>query len=267
MSLFHDIQASVLEEDKSLAAVLLKLKLLASHLESEPLAAWVRQELEGYETDEVPPYRIANVAYRGTFSGSFGSSLKNAPIPPALINEVAGEHFTRYKMKDSISAISALATETRRIDGGNLPILLQGKIHPDYVCNEVFGIISDADLVRILDTVRNRVLDFTIEIEKQHPDIREVNLVGAASKSEGAVTANANKLVQQIIFANHLTNNVIFEQDLEKILVDRVRRSDSNEGDKERMIDSIKSAGVKEIVKQVVQKAPDLVRLLSTLAQ
>ena len=267
MSLFQDIQASVLNEDKSLASVLLKLKLLASHLESEPLAAWVRQELEGYETDEVPPYRTANVAYRGTFSAPFGSEMKNAPIPPALINEIAGEHFTRYKLKTSISAISALTEGTLRIDGADLPLLLQGKVHPSYTCNEVFGIISATDLVRVLDAVRSKILDFTIAIGKQHPDIREVNLVGRASMPEGAVTASADKLVQQIVFTNNLTNNVIFEQDLEKILVDRVRRSDSNEGDKERMIDSIKSAGVKEIVKQVVQKAPDLVRLLSTLAQ
>ena len=49
MSLFHDIQASVLKEDESLASVLLKLRVLASHLESEPLATWIRQELGGVD--------------------------------------------------------------------------------------------------------------------------------------------------------------------------------------------------------------------------
>lgn len=270
MSLFQDIQESVLDEDKSLASVLLKLKLLASHLGSEPLAAWVRQELEGYETDEVPPYRTANAAYRGTFSGPFGSGVKNAPIPPALIYKIAGEDFTRCKIRDSISAISklALTKDFLRIDGANLVLLLQGKVYPDFTCNEVFGTISTTDLVRIIDAVRSKILDFTIEIEKQHPDIREVDLIRRVPESGGVVTANANRLVQQTFYANTLTNSVFaFEHDLERILVDRVRRSDSDDGEKDRMVDSIKSAGIQEVVKQIVRKTTDFFPLLSTLGQ
>lgn len=270
MSLLHDIQASVVKEDASLASVLLKLKLLANYLKSDPLATWVRQELEGYDADEVPPYRTANVAYRGTFSGPFGSRVENAPIPPALIEKFAGEHYTRYKLTESISAIRSLALTngTLRVDGADLILLLQGKVYAQYACNDVFGIISATHFVEVLDAVRSKVLDFTMAIGEQHPEIREVDLVGEDRNQGDVVTDDANRLVQQIIYANNVSNTIVtFEADLEKILVDRVRRSDSDEGEKGRMMDAIKRTGIQEVVKQLVQKTPDLLRYLSALGQ
>lgn len=268
MSLLHDIQASVVKEDESLASVLLKLRLLNSHLESEPLATWIRQELEGYGADEVPPYRTVGVTYKGTFSGPV-SRMENAPIPPALINKFAGEHFTHYKMKDSVSAITMLAqTDGARVDGSNLILLLQGKVYADYRCDDVFGTVSPTDFVGILDVVRSKILDFTIAIEKEHPDIREVDLGRKAPESNGGLTANANRIVQQTIYANNVTNVISFEADLGRTLDDRVRRSGSGEGERERIMDWIKSAGVQEVVKQIIQKTPDsILRLLPTLGQ
>ena len=265
MGLLHEIQASVLKEEQSLASILLQLQLLASRLGSKPLAAWIRQELEGYDAREVPAYRIAGVVYRGTFSEPFGSHVKNAPIPPDLIEQIAGEHWTRRPMTDSISAISKLARsdDTIRVDGSNLIHLLQGKIYPDRMCNEVLGIISNSDLVRILDVVRSRVLDFTIAIEKEHPEVRQVDSLGNGPDSGGAVTAGANRLVQQTIYAQNVTNAFSFEDDLERILLDRVERSDKSEKEKTRMVDLVKSAGVQEAVKQILQNAPDLLRLLA----
>ena len=92
--------------------------------------------------------------------------MENAPIPPALINKFAGEHFTHYKMKGSVSAITMLAqTDGARVDGSNLILLLQGKVYADYRCNDVFGTVSPTDFVGILDVVRSKILDFTIAIE------------------------------------------------------------------------------------------------------
>lgn len=269
MGLLHEIQTSVLKEEQSLASILLKLLLLASRLGSEPLAAWIRQELEGYDAGEVPAYRTVGVVYRGTFSGPLGSGVKNAPIPSALIEQIAGKLWTRRPMTDSISAISKFArsSDTLRIDGSNLILLLQGKIYPDYACNEVLGIVSSSDLVRILDVVRRRILDFTMAIEKEHPEVRQVDYLGDGPDSGGSVTAGANRLVQQTIYAKNVTNAFSFEDDLERILLDRVKRSGKSEKEKTRMVDLVRSAGVQEAMKQIVQKTPDLFRLLSALGQ
>lgn len=85
MSLLHEIQTSVVQEGANLGSVLLKLRLLAARLGSEPLGEWIKHESEGYPRDaEIPSYRVIGISYRGTFSGPFGSGIRNAQIPGYL---------------------------------------------------------------------------------------------------------------------------------------------------------------------------------------
>jgi hypothetical protein len=63
MSLLHDIQAAVLQEGTDLGPILLKVRLLAARLGSQPLADWVKHESEGYPAEAaVPDYRIIPVS-------------------------------------------------------------------------------------------------------------------------------------------------------------------------------------------------------------
>ena len=58
----------------------------------------MKHESEGYPSAaEVPDYRKIRVFYTGTFSGPFGSGIKNAPIPPYLIEKIAGKRWTLGK--------------------------------------------------------------------------------------------------------------------------------------------------------------------------
>ena len=65
MSLLHQIQESVVQENRDLGSVLLRLRLLASRLGSHILEEWVKHESEGYpnKVDE-PSYRIVGVSYK-----------------------------------------------------------------------------------------------------------------------------------------------------------------------------------------------------------
>lgn len=97
MSILYDIQSAVLQDDADLGPILLKLRLLAAHLGSRPLAEWVKHESEGYPADaELPDYRIIPVSYTASFSGPFGSGIKNAPISPYLIEKFAGKSWVQY---------------------------------------------------------------------------------------------------------------------------------------------------------------------------
>lgn len=207
MSLLHEIQAAVLNEDADLAPILLKLRLLASRIESQPLADWVRHESEGYPADaEVPDYRILPVSYKANFSGPLGSGIKNAPISPYLIEKFAGKQWVRYEMRESIAAVDDLLAHSTEggslgINAANLILLLQGKVYPDYACNSVTGTISRSALAAIRHSVRSRVLELTIELEKSIPEASSLSLgpAGAiASKSAAAATQIAN----QIIYGN-----------------------------------------------------------------
>lgn len=133
MSLLHEIQAAVLQDDSDLGPILLKLRLLAARLGAKPLADWVKHESEGYpDGAELPDYRVIPVSYTASFSGPFGSGIRNAPISPYLIEKFAGKSWVRYEMRQSIAAVDDLLGSSAKggslgINAANLILLLQGK--------------------------------------------------------------------------------------------------------------------------------------------
>jgi hypothetical protein len=171
------------------------------------LAEWVKHESEGYPSDaDLPDYRIISVSYTASFSGPLGSGIRNAPISPYLIEKFAGKSWVRYEMRQSIAAVDDLLGSSTKggslgINAANLILLLQGKVYPDYACNEVTGTISRASLAEIRHSVRSRVLELTIELEKSIPEASAVEL-GKADPSSNKNSAVATQIAQQIIYGN-----------------------------------------------------------------
>ncbi|MEW5948524.1 MAG: hypothetical protein AB1711_03840 [Thermodesulfobacteriota bacterium] len=206
MSLLQQIQESVVQEGSDLGSILLKLRLLAARLGSDILEEWVKHESEGYPKDaEVPSYRVVGVTYRGTFSGPFGSGINNAQIPPYLIEKYAGESWTKYEVRESIAAVDEMVKKSSDggsfgIDASNLILLLQGKVYEDYACNDVSGSISPTAFYEIQQTVRSRILELTLELEKSVPGAIHVAFGEAgANKKE---TEQVQQISQQIIYGN-----------------------------------------------------------------
>lgn len=208
MGLLLDIQSAVLQDQSSIAPILLKLRMLAARLGSQPLADWVKHESEGYPDDvDVPDYRVFGVSYRGTFSGPFGAGINNAPISPYLIEKFAGKSWTNYEMRSSIAEVDELLSNSKEsgtlnIEAANLILLLQGKIYSGYACNEVTGTISRASLAAIRHAVLNRVLELTLEIERSVPGATDVSL-GEAVTLSGNASGVTTQIAQQIIYGNY----------------------------------------------------------------
>lgn len=207
MNLLQEIQAAVLQDGSDLGPILLKLRLLAARIGSQPLAEWVKHESEGYPQDtELPDYRQIQVSYTANFSGPFGSGIQNAPIAPYLIKKFAGKHWARYSMRESIAAVDDLLSTSDKggdlgINSADLILLLQGKVYPDYACNSVTGRISRSSLASIRHAVRSRVLELTIELEKSVPEASMV-ILGVATAPSGTSAAAATQIAQQIIYGN-----------------------------------------------------------------
>jgi len=210
MSLLHEIQVAVLQEGSDLGPILLRLRLLAARIGSQPLAEWVRHESEGYPRDaELPDYRFIPVSYTANFSGPFGSGINNAPISPYLVKKFAGEHWVRYGMRECIAAVDDLLANAEDgghlgIDAADLILMLQGKVYADYACNSVTGRIPRSSLASIRHAVRSRVLELTLELEKSVPDAAAVT-IGPAALPSAPSAAAATQIAQQIIYGNYTT--------------------------------------------------------------
>ncbi|GAA6152158.1 hypothetical protein [Pseudoteredinibacter isoporae] len=210
MSLLQQIQESVVQDDADLSSILLKLRLLSARLGSNALEAWVRHESEGYPADiAVPSYRHVGVTYTGSFSGSFGAAIKNAQIPPYLIELHAGERWVNHEIRESVAAIGEMVRKNTTeggsfgIDASNLILLLQGKIYEDYSCVDVRGSISSTSLYEIQQSVRSRILELTIELERSVPGASHVAF--GAKEPEKKDAEKVQQISQQIIYGDVTT--------------------------------------------------------------
>ena len=207
MSLLQQIQESVVQEGADLGSILLKLRLLAARLGSDTLEEWVKLESEGYAEDAtVPSYRVVGVTYRGSFSGPFGSGIDNAQIPPYLIEQHAGNSWTKYEVRESIAAVDEMVRKNASdggsfgIDASNLILLLQGKVYEDYACNGISGSISPTSFYEIQQAVRNRILELTIELERCVPGA--VHVAFGSSSTDKNEAEQVQQISQQIIYGN-----------------------------------------------------------------
>lgn len=211
MALIHEIQKELLSDKADLASILLKLRFLAAKLGSHPLAAWVKHEAEGYPNNvDLPEYRELGMAYRGTFSGPFGSGIQNAPIPSVLIESIAGKQWSGYSLRQSVAAIDQLVSADKDGNGGvhldlsNLILVVQGKIYPNYVCNEIKGFISTAELREVQHVVRNRILELALEIEKSVPGIENIG-IGSDAMNTPSDSGKVSQIFYQTIHGS-MTN-------------------------------------------------------------
>jgi len=182
MTLLTDIQNDAIDASHDLGTLLRKCKLLASRLGSQPLEDWLLWESNGYPEDvEIPDYRIWPVQIRGHFEGPFGASVRNASIPTACIPESAQEAYRKYKCTQSIAGIEVLlkGDDTGRVvlhlNTGDIHLALGTKVYQGYNCLEAWGEFTQGNLVEILNSVRNRILDFVLAIGKEDPSAGEPN--------------------------------------------------------------------------------------------
>lgn len=108
MGLLSEIQNDAISGKSNVAALLRKCLLLAARVDSGLLEDWVKFELKGYPNDvEVPDYRDLELAFKGNFSGPFGAEMRNAPIPPNLIEQIIGDNrVNRFTARQPITTIS-----------------------------------------------------------------------------------------------------------------------------------------------------------------
>ena len=132
MSILNELQSDLVDTQKPISPILLKLRLLAAKLGSEDLEAWVKFESEGYPTEaELPDYRKLSMAMNGHFDFGFGKQLTNAPIPSLLVKQEVGEQWTYFSLRESAAAIDSMiesCNEGLSLDLSNLILVLQSKV-------------------------------------------------------------------------------------------------------------------------------------------
>jgi hypothetical protein len=195
MSLLREIQDAAVDGASDLESLLRKCRVLATRLRHDELKNWVISELDGYPKDvEVPQYRKLIGSCYGHFAGYGGSQVRNAPIPVTSIPEQLRDGITRWEIRQGVSALKSMVDTC---DGMNLDTgwpaeassVFGGQILRNMGLVQVWTSFSKCDVVGILSTIRNRILNFALEIEASYP---------AAGEAAPGVTPVPKEVVTQI---------------------------------------------------------------------
>lgn len=200
MTVLSDLIDSLIHSDRPIADTLRSAKVLASRLGSAELATWVDRELSGYPTrDSLPPYRKLQVLTLGDFSGPFGSSVRNSPVPYLVFPEQWREQAQYYFEMHGVAAIEEMLSGDKDVElqwDPNLTLILRDKVQMTggMVLTRLHSSLPRQELIGVLDEVRNRLLALVLDVEKENPD--------AGASGQRAEQPSPERVQQ--IFNNHI---------------------------------------------------------------
>lgn len=203
MTLLRKIQSDAVDSNVDISTLLRKCKILAARLKHKEFSNWVESELNGYKSNEdLPDYRIIDVQSYGNFSGPFGSGLKNAPIPPFCLPKKLRHLANKAYLTEGISHYSSLIKQDENTTlSSSWPAEVVARygenIYQNMNCIGAWRIIGSNQIQGLIDTVRNRVLSFVLEIESEAPNAGE-----ALPQETPIADSKLNQIYQTYILGN-----------------------------------------------------------------
>lgn len=144
-------------------------------LNNQELSNWAKAEAGGYEdTGALPDYRIFETEVRATFLGPFGSSLSNISIPQAVVEEAHRDTLFNVSIMQPVGELERLVSGNANNHSltfpwsGNTIMYYQRKeLYEDYALASAGKVLTTATMVGVLETIRARVVEFVLMIEKE----------------------------------------------------------------------------------------------------
>ena len=183
MELISQIINDLIDENKSLNSALLKTKVLASRIQNQELLNWVNNELSGYNNGNLPDYRreIPNELKGNFINGNM--KFTNTQIPTVGLDKNFEKKLRSNDFSESISSLESLVSkeESSTLSGAiraELASIIednwQSMGNPYLQLISVYKSISKSSVIEIITNVRNKLLDFMLELDGKYGDLAEI---------------------------------------------------------------------------------------------
>ena len=184
MKLISDIINELVDSEKSINSPLLKTKVLAHRIGNNELYEWASKELGGYQNDdeEVPSYRVRQGAIVGTFRNG-NTQYNHQPLLTSGINKDLRESLKTIYFYQSITALEYLLKEDNEGElakpfSAEMLSMISHSIrkmgNPYFEVINAASTISSSAVTDILSIIRNSLLDFMLEIDKEFGSITQI---------------------------------------------------------------------------------------------
>jgi hypothetical protein len=211
MGLLREIQDEVIDADRPLASVLRKARVLAAELDNEPLRQWASHELNGYPDEAaLPPYRaLRPVPVLGTFAGPFGQRVENMPIPPQAVDERLRDSWLfNFAFTEPVAsyeeALRANQADLKAPWPAEALVFARPRVLEAMQCMTAWRLLPRGLIVGVVDGVRNRLLEFVLELKREAPD------AGDVPASELPISKDqVTQIVNMTIYAGAVTDQSV----------------------------------------------------------
>ena len=224
-----DVVDSLTRGSSRVADTLRQSKILAHEIGLPEFRSWIDHELNGYSKDEqLPLYRICKAQNLATLVGP-GGVVRNKALPTSHLPEDIRSHVESIYFRQGVGELEAMANEdglssvwpadvvrslgrTLRITGGEIA--------------DVRSPVPRYAVQGVLDNVKNRLLDFALELQKETSPGTSVDSINPS---------RVRNWFQTIIIGNQNTVNVAERQRT---------RQEVGVGDFESLQEHLQSSGV-----------------------
>lgn len=202
MTLLRDIQEEATSATVPVSTVLRRAQTLAFRLRHEPLKQWTRNELDGYKSREaLPDYRVIGMGQlpvKGELIGA-GGIMSNVPLAPSQLPdglpEEIRDHLFETLLMRGVAEFEALLVTGRHefpVPWTGDEVALMRRVWPGL--SSAARMLPANAVAGMLDQVRNRILEFSLEIEQENPDAGEAE-PGAVPVPEAMVSNIFNNTI------------------------------------------------------------------------
>lgn len=173
MDILRKIQANLINPNVSLSDILRMAKVLASEIDSEELGLWASKELDGYkDSNELPDYRVLSTSVVGSWTNGF-QLVRNRGVLLSLIkDDQLRNHLTKFYVLQGIRTVeeySKLPEDRRFHLAADVTAYVNQQLDNGGGdgFTELYYSVGPHNFQQILDTVRNRLLDFVLKLGKK----------------------------------------------------------------------------------------------------
>lgn len=203
MNLIKELQSDILNQEVNLSSILRKAKVLATNIKNEEMKKWIDSELNGYKSDykKIPEYRIGHSDIYGDFINSFGIKMNNMQIPIFKLHEtfknINNEVILTRGIRNLESLLESDEKKFKKLLPSDVVTILSNRIYENFTCLQAWKSMDRGQIEQVLDIVRNRLLNFVLELQEMYPEI---------NKSEDAIFKIPNDAMNSV-FNNFIIGN------------------------------------------------------------
>ncbi len=207
MSLIEDIRDDIIDHRIPLSSIMRKARVLAKKLGNRAFEEWVRVESDGYfDASAAPDYRQHNTRSYGVFMNP--AYRLDGEVPTHFLPKDRKRLTEEIELTQSIKTLEALLdpenSDLQNPWPGGLIDYYNKAAKLNFRLVSAHRAIPRMAVEHVLDAVRNRLLDFVMELEQQDPTCGEIPSVGRLDQQaisnifNGCIMNNAGGDINQI---------------------------------------------------------------------